>query len=94
MLRKWWTFNPEPLEKILRVPLSVSLHGDSLVTPVLSPRRFNVGHSGVTEDIWVPLQSQVWGPQVGFYKGHLATVRLAPLPQCGGCGLRYATDGP
>ncbi|GFV28064.1 hypothetical protein TNCV_187401 [Trichonephila clavipes] len=41
------------------------------------------------ENIWAPLQSQILGPQVGFYKGWqsgLGPSRTLVLPRCGGCG--------
>ncbi|GFV48856.1 hypothetical protein TNCV_4217761 [Trichonephila clavipes] len=33
------------------------------------PQRIYTATSGVTENFWAPLQSQVWAPYVEFYKG-------------------------
>ncbi|GFX37383.1 chorion peroxidase [Trichonephila clavipes] len=49
-------------------------------------------NSGVTENFWAPLQSQVWGPMLNFTKA-LASVRLwAPLEAWFLRGAHYATD--
>ncbi|GFU83816.1 hypothetical protein TNCV_1694861 [Trichonephila clavipes] len=49
--------------------LSPTYRRSLIATLKRSDRAMHVWNSGVADNIWVPLKSQVLGPQVGFHKG-------------------------